>query len=45
MVGVNERNVSLENHYKVVTLDDHYVYHICWLVFFIWSLDTHIFHG
>jgi hypothetical protein len=21
----------MENHYKVITLDEHYVYHICWL--------------
>ncbi len=31
MVGVHKRNVSFENCYKVITLDEHYVYHICWL--------------
>ncbi len=42
-VGVHKRNVSPQNHFQDIALNDHYIYGIICLVDFIFSLDTHIF--
>jgi hypothetical protein len=33
-VGVHKKNVSPKNHFHDITLNDHYIYEIIYLVFF-----------
>jgi hypothetical protein len=41
MVGVHKRNVSLQNHFQDITLKDHYIYKLIYLVDF-YSLSIQI---
>jgi hypothetical protein len=41
-VGVHKRNVLPQNHFQDITLNDHYIYTIIYLVYFLSSLDIHI---
>jgi hypothetical protein len=42
LVGVHERNVSPQNHFQDIILNDHYVYQFIYFGELIISLDTHI---
>jgi len=41
-VGVHKMNVLSQIDSQNITLDDHYIYKIIYLVDFFYSLDTHI---
>jgi hypothetical protein len=41
-VGVHKRNVSPQNLSQNITLNDHYIYEVIYLVDFFFSLGTHI---
>jgi hypothetical protein len=43
-VGAHKRNVLPQNHFQDITLNDHYIYKIIYLVYFLSSFNTHIFY-
>jgi len=41
-IGVHKKNVSPQNHFEDIILNDHYIYKIIYLIDFFCSLDIHI---
>jgi hypothetical protein len=41
MVGVHQKNVSPQNHFQDITLNDHYIYEIIYLVD-VFLIHTHV---
>jgi hypothetical protein len=42
MVGVHKRNVSPQNHFHEIILNDHYTYEVFYLIIYF-LIGTHIF--